>query len=175
MIELLLLRHAKSAWDRPGVDDHERDLAPRGEAAAPRVGELIAASGLVPDLVLCSTAVRARRTWELVVDRLPAAPKVRLRREIYLAAPETMLKLVQAEGGSARRALLVGHNPGMHAFARRLAGSGDAKLRARLAEKFPTAALARIAFDLDDWRGLAPGKGELRGFWRPRDLDGPKG
>jgi phosphohistidine phosphatase len=170
MLELLLFRHAKSRWDRPGAEDHDRDLAPRGEAAAPRMGALLAREGLLPDAVLCSTARRAARTWQLAAAELEPPPAVVRLRELYLAAPGTLLDLVRRRGGEARRLLLVGHNPGLHAFALELAGAGDLDLRARLGEKYPTAALARLAFDVARWRDLTPRSGTLLGYWRPRDL-----
>jgi phosphohistidine phosphatase len=170
MLELLLFRHAKSRWDRPGAEDHDRDLAPRGEAAAPRMGALIASEKLQPDAVLCSTARRAARTWQLAAAELEPAPPVAHLRELYLAAPAALLELVRRRGGETRRLMLVGHNPGLHAFAVELAGAGDPDLRARLAEKYPTAALARLAFDGTRWRDLSPRSGTLLGLWRPRDL-----
>lgn len=170
MLELLLLRHAKSRWDLAGATDHDRDLAPRGEEAAPRMGRLIAEQGLAPDRVLCSTAIRARRTWELASASLPGQPELLHRRDLYLAPSGRLLDIVRAHGGDARRLMLVGHNPGLHDLAQRLAGEGDPKLRRKLAEKLPTAALVHLAFKAGDWRTLAPGSGRLLGFWRPRDL-----
>jgi phosphohistidine phosphatase len=171
MLELLLLRHAKSRWDRAGADDHERDLNERGVAAAPRVGRLIRARDLVPDLVLCSTATRARRTWELVAAELGRedVPAQHLRT-LYLAEPEGMLDLIRRQEPTTRRLMLVGHNPGMHALAQLLAGSGEPAALAQLGEKFPTAALARIGLGDGDWRDAKVGGGELLDFWRPRNL-----
>jgi phosphohistidine phosphatase len=172
MLELLLLRHAKSRWDQPGADDHERELNERGEAAAPRMGRLLRDLDLVPDLVLCSTAARARRTWELAAAELGGAEvPVQHLRTLYLAEPERMLDLVRhQDAAAARRLLLLGHNPGTHALAQRLTGAGEPSDRARLAEKFPTAALARIGFQGDDWRAAGFARGELLGYWRPREL-----
>jgi phosphohistidine phosphatase len=170
MLELLLLRHAKSRWDQPGVDDHDRELAPRGERAARRMGRLLAERRLVPDRVLCSTARRAARTWELAAAELGGAPEPVLDRALYLATPERLLEAVRRRGGDARRLLVVGHNPGMHAFATLVAADGAADARARLAAKFPTAALAQVAVDAPSWSGLATGSGRLAAFWRPRDL-----
>jgi phosphohistidine phosphatase len=170
-LDLLLLRHAKSSWDVPGIQDHDRDLAPRGEQAAPRMGRLLATLGLVPDRVLCSTARRAVRTWELAGAALEPAPEVIHRREVYMAAPGQLLEAIRRHGGTARRLMLIGHNPGLQALGVRLVGEGDAKLRARLAEKLPTAALARIGFAAARWDEVAWHRGRLLGFWRPRDLD----
>ena len=170
MRELLLFRHAKSSWDRPGVPDRERDLDPRGLAAAPRMGALLQARNLIPDLVLCSTARRTVHTWQLASAQLQQPPTVIYTAELYLAGPERLLSIIHGSG-NARRLLLVGHNPGMHALANRLTGTGAGGARARLAEKFPTAGLALIAFAIEGWAEVVPGTGELQGFWRPRDLD----
>jgi phosphohistidine phosphatase len=170
MLELLLLRHAKSRWDDPGTADQDRDLAPRGLAAATGMGRLIRDLDLAPDQVLCSTARRAVHTWELSAAALGTAPPVRFDERLYLAAPEQMIAIARKLGGDARRLLLVGHDPGMHRLAVRLAGSGDARLRDRLAAKFPTAGLARYRLDLARWADFRGAPGELLGFWRPRDL-----
>lgn len=168
MLELLLLRHAKSRRDQPDVGDHERDLAPRGEAAAKLIGRKLAAEGPIPDRVLCSTATRARRTWELVAAELKGAPEPSFLDELYLATPSRLLKLVRRHGEGAKRLLLVGHNPGVHALALRLATEGDPTLRRALAEKFPTGALVRLSFDAKSWKD--PEGGRLVAFWRPREL-----
>lgn len=170
MLDLLLLRHAKSSWDEPGLADHDRELAPRGRKAAPRMGKLLAKQRLVPDLVLCSTAVRTRQTLELVVAELPAAPPVTFLKSLYLAAPGRLLEIVRRQEPACRRLLVVGHNPGMHSFAQRLVGKGPAEARERLAEKLPTAVLAQIRFDAESWAAVEPGAGELVGFWRPKEL-----
>ena len=175
MLELLLLRHGKSRWDEPGVEDHERDLTPRGEAAATRMGVLLRELDLVPDRVLCSTARRAVHTWQLAGAALgPVAPTLR-RDDMYLAAADRLLEVARRQAGPARRLLMVGHNPGMHVLAVRLAGAGPTPLRAALAAKFPTAALARIGFERPSWDSVALGAGELLGFWRPGDLESTSG
>ena len=130
--------------------------------------------GLVPDLVLCSTARRARRTWDLAAAAMAdtgAAPQVKVMRELYLATPQTMLALLAREGGDAARLMLVGHNPGLHELALQLAGTDAAGCRAQLTENLPTAALVRLGLEAPDWRGLAPGACRLLGFWRPREVE----
>lgn len=170
MLELLLLRHAKSCWDGPAVDDHGRDLAPRGLKAASRMGALLGELELVPDLVVCSTARRAMHTWQLAAAALGVQPQLQQDGRLYLAAPERMIAVARERGADAGRLLLVGHNPGMHQMATRLAGSGEAALRALLTAKFPTAGLALLALDLAAWSEFDRQAGELRGFWRPRDF-----
>ena len=167
---LLLLRHAKSSWDDSGIADHERPLAPRGERAAAAVAAYLAQRGAAPDLVLCSTAVRARQTLERMLAALPGRPEVRTTRELYLAEPERILGLVQGVDDGAAGLLVVGHNPGLGELAASLAGTGDAKPLARLRERFPTFAVAVLEFDVASWRDVAPGGGRLAGFATPKDL-----
>lgn len=173
MLELLLLRHAKSRWDEPGVDDHDRDLAPRGLKAARRMGELLAAEHLLPDLVLCSTAQRARHTWQIAADAAGTDPTVRFESRLYLAAPATMMAVAREFGGTAARLVLVGHDPGMHQLAIALTGQGDPTQRRHLVAKFPTGALARFQVGVERWADFAGGPCRLLGFWRPRDLGIP--
>ncbi|MCS6780687.1 MAG: histidine phosphatase family protein [Geminicoccaceae bacterium] len=172
MRELLLLRHAKSAWDVPGLDDHARDLAPRGKKAAKKMGALLAEKDLLPDLVLCSTAKRAVRTLELVAEQLPRPLEVRCLDALYLASEEAMLKLVRAQDDAVRRLMLVGHDPGFHRLALELVGAADAEaIRTGLVQKFPTGALAHLALPIAHWAEIAPGKARLVAFYKPRELD----
>ncbi len=170
--ELWLLRHAKSAWDVPGLDDHDRDLAPRGLEAAPRMGRRMAELGLVPDLVLCSTARRARRTWDLVAAELPRPAEVRHLESLYLASPAVLLRAVRGQPDSIRRLLLVGHDPGLHRLALLLVGADDPEARASgLVAKFPTGALCRIGLEVEGWAAVEAGRGRLLAFLKPRELD----
>lgn len=166
----MLLRHAKSDWGRPGLADHDRPLAERGRQAAPAMGFYMREQELVPDMVLCSTALRARETLELALDAMEARPPVALREEIYGARPGSLLDVVAEGDGTAHSLLLVGHNPAFHEFAIALAGQGDKKLRARMEKKFPTAALAIIDFDAP-WNRIGWSRGTLAAFVRPKELD----
>ena len=172
MRELMLLRHAKSSWDDPGLGDAERPLSPRGERAAKAMGRTMAEGDLVPDHVLCSPARRARETWSLVSAGLSQAVKTDIVPALYdFGDGGALLDVIRAYAGPARRLLLVGHNPSMEGLARRLATRGDRKLLARLAEKYPTGALAVIAFQDADWSETGSGQGTLTRFIRPRDLE----
>lgn len=171
MLELMLLRHAKSRWDAAGVDDHDRDLTDRGVRAAERMGRLIRDRRLVPDLVLTSTATRARRTVALALTALDPAPPVKELRTLYLAVPGRIIEIIRRQDADAGRLMVVGHNPGMHALALRLAGAAKEADRARLEEKLPTAALALFRFEKAAWSEVAEADGRLAGYWRPRDLE----
>lgn len=172
MRELMLLRHAKSGWDDPGLDDADRPLAPRGERAAAAMGRMMAERGLLPDHVLCSRARRARDTWERVSAVLGSAVRMEIVPDLYdFGDGAVLLRVIRAFEGSACRLMLVGHNPSMEGLARRLATRGDPKLLARLAEKYPTGALAVIGFEHGSWQETGSHPGTLTRFIRPRDLD----
>lgn len=167
----MLFRHAKSSWTDPGRDDHDRPLNPRGAKAAPLIGGFMQAQKLVPDLVLCSPARRARETWKLASAELKAAPRLLMEDALYdFGNGGRILDTVRARADTAKSVMVVGHNPSIERLAQRLIGKGDAKLRKRLAEKYPTGALAVISFETDDWKSIEDGKGTLAYFIRPRDL-----
>lgn len=170
MLTLSLLRHAKSSWDDPAIDDFDRPLSERGEAAAPRMGTYMATHGLDPGLVLCSPAVRARQTLDLVLPKLAGHPTVEYEDSFYLAAPSVLLARLRKVGNSIGHALVVGHDPGMHGLAVDLAGNGEPELLQALAAKFPTAGLAVITFRTKDWSKIAPDKGTLAHFMAPKRL-----
>ncbi|MHA1180671.1 MAG: SixA phosphatase family protein, partial [Alphaproteobacteria bacterium] len=97
MLTLSLLRHAKSSWDEPGLSDHERPLAKRGQKAAPKVGAALAGMGVQPDLVLCSSAARTRETLSLVLQKFPAPPpQVVYEESIYMATPAALLMRIRS-------------------------------------------------------------------------------
>ena len=161
MKRVWLLRHAKSSWDDELLGDHERPLAPRGRKAAARIARWAAANGLRPDLVLCSTAVRARATLEIVLPEL-GDPDVEIEPGLYHAWDDALIARLQALPDGVRAVLLVGHNPGLHDLACTLAPPGP--------EAFPTGALAEIHLDADEWTAARGGCGELRQFVTPRAL-----
>jgi phosphohistidine phosphatase len=170
MLTLSLLRHAKSSWDDSSLDDFERPLNKRGETAAPRMGQFMAQHGLAPDLVLCSPALRARQTLDLVLPRLPERPQVIYEDSFYLAAPSVMLARLRTVDPKLRHVMIVGHDPGMQGLALELAGDGDPKLLQALSAKFPTAGLAVIRFRARSWSKVAAGAGRLELFATPKSL-----
>lgn len=166
--ELLILRHAKSAWDADAPADFDRPLALRGLGASKRMGRYIAETGLLPDAIVCSSATRAVQTIHGVAlaARL-SLESVRFERAIYEAALSTLLDVLGECDPEAHRTMIVGHNPGLEYLLDHLAGGvpmpGDGKL-------LPTAALARV--DLPgDWRRLERGQGKLLDLVRVRNLD----
>jgi phosphohistidine phosphatase SixA/acyl dehydratase len=160
---LMLLRHAKSDWP-DGVPDQDRPLAKRGRRDAPVIGRWLRDRGWMPDAVVCSTALRAVQTWELVAPELgaDARPPVTFQPLAYAASAVGLLELVRELPGRYRAALLIGHNPGLEELATGLAGQlPDGRL--------PTAAVAVLEF-AGDWQALQPGQARLADFVIPADL-----
>lgn len=171
MLTLMLLRHAKSSLADTGQADLDRPLNERGKRSAVAVGHYMASNGLVPQLVLCSPARRARETWTLAAGELKAFPAVLIAAEIYdFGDGKALMECLRNKAGAAQSVLLVGHNPSIGGLAQSLIGTGSEKLRARLEEKYPTAALAVFSFDFGNWKSLVAGSGTLLQFVRPRDL-----
>jgi len=168
---VLLLRHAKSAWDAAGLADHERPLNRRGERAAEAVAEYIAKKAPRPDLILCSTATRSRQTLAPLIHRLAApAPPILLEKGLYLASEAAMLARLHGAPAEASTVMLIGHNDGIWQLAEFLAGRGRAGPLAALHDKFPTGALATLRAPIERWPDLAVGSAELVAYVRPRDL-----
>jgi phosphohistidine phosphatase len=170
MLTLSLLRHAKSGGSDARLKDIDRPLNARGERDAPRMGAFLARHGLVPDLILCSPAVRTRQTVDLVLPRLKASPEVVYEDAVYPGAPAVLLKRLHKVGRTVRHTMIVGHNPGLHALAYLLAGSGAEEDLEALAEKLPTAGLAVIDLEMPSWARIKPGSGRLRLFTAPKRL-----
>jgi phosphohistidine phosphatase len=169
--QLILLRHAKSAWDDPSLADFDRPLSSRGRKAAPVVGAYLARRGMLPGLVLTSSARRAVETLDLVSAGWTAKPTVRKLKSLYLAMPREMLRRVQAIGREPDRVMLVGHNPGIADLASWLCSQGKAEQRAKLARKLPTGAIAVLEFDVEDWSEVDAETGKLIDFATPKQIE----
>jgi phosphohistidine phosphatase len=172
MKTLYLLRHAKSSWDDPTLADHDRPLAPRGRKAAPRMAVWLRTEARRPDLVICSTAARARETWELVARELQPAPEVDVRRAVYDAGAEQLIATARGAPAHVETLMLVGHNPAMEEAAALLARDGDAQALATMQSKYPTAAISELTFDVGSWAEIGRDTGHLARFVRPKDLEG---
>jgi phosphohistidine phosphatase len=171
MKRLYLLRHAKSDWADPDRIDADRPLSPRGRRAAPTLGRYMRREGLIPALVLISTARRTEETWDLLSETLKSDVPVETSHKLYLASPARLLKAIRGVDDRVPSIIIVGHNPGIQALALELAGSGDESACTRLATKYPTGGLAVFDFAVDHWADVAASGGALERFVVPRDLD----
>jgi phosphohistidine phosphatase len=154
---LIVMRHAKSG-DLPGGPDAERALNPRGRRDAAAAGDWLRDGGLVPDLVLCSAARRARQTWQQISAGLAAAVTVREDPRLYEAGSDELLEIIRAAPPDVVTLMYVGHNPAAQDLAAGLLGRPGG---------FPTAAIAVVGLAAP-WASTVPGEGELLGFWTPR-------
>ena len=159
---MLVLRHAKSSWNDPALDDHERPLNKRGRRDAPRMGKLAREYGLIPDVVISSDAVRARLTAEAVAEAARYAGEILLDPRLYMACPADILLLLPTVAEDPGTVMIVGHNPGLENLVEQLTGER---------QDLPTAALAQIGLPIDQWRDLKLStRGTLVGLWRPEDV-----
>jgi phosphohistidine phosphatase len=171
MRQLLLLRHAKSSWEDANLADHDRPLDSEGHAAAQAVRTALTRLGLMPRLVLVSSARRTRETLELL-EPLAGSPRIQRSTDLYLASPRQMLDALAEVSADTSSILVIGHNPGLHDLAMMLAGAHAMSLgrpgTSKLARGFPTAALAEFSV-AGDWRTLPHGARLVR-FLTHHDL-----
>ncbi|MRH20903.1 SixA phosphatase family protein [Rhodovulum strictum] len=164
-LRLILVRHAKSSWDDPGQDDHDRPLNARGRDAAPRIAEWLAARGHVPAEVVASTARRTVETWELMAPVLGDCAVMRRDPALYHAPAQRMLDVLKHCAASP--VLMLGHNPGIAEFAARLLQRPPGTQRF---VTYPTCATLVAEFDAADWSEVIPGTGRVVEFVTPRDI-----
>jgi phosphohistidine phosphatase len=173
------MRHAKSLWDDPKLSDHARPLNARGRAAAGAMRRAMRERGLLPDLVLVSSARRTLQTLE-ALGPWDETPLIEPMDALYLASARDMLDVLHNVTETVRSVLVLGHNPGMHELALTLVGAhafsrpaeSDRPMLARLAEGYPTGALAEFSI-AGPWALLGEGAGRLQHFLIPRDLPDP--
>lgn len=170
MKRLYLLRHVKSSWDDPSLPDFDRPLSKRGRRAGTAMGRHMADNGLLPSVVLSSTARRARDTWRQVSAEWNEPPKPRFDDRLYMADPGTMLDLLAELPDDADRVMMIGHNPGMAALALELAATTRTATLARMRTKYPTGGLAIFDLAIERWPAIAPHCGKLIDFVTPRDV-----
>lgn len=162
MKTLLVLRHAKSSWKYPGLPDHERPLNSRGKQDAPRMGRLLREEDLTPELIISSSANRARTTAEIVAMNSGYDSEIEINQDFYFGDPEDFLERLQQLSDELTRVMVVGHNPGMEELVALLTDQY---------ERLPTAALAEIALPIQRWQQLSDETpGRLVNLWHPRGL-----
>ncbi len=161
MKTLLLLRHAKSSWGDPAARDFDRPLNKRGMKAAPLIGRYMRKRRVIPNVVISSPAVRARQTAESVVEAAGIDAKAQFEARIYEASVEQLMSVVSEIEERADVVLLVGHNFGIEQFLERLTGE---------VHHMPTAALAQISLELEEWGEVRDRAGTLDWIVKPKEL-----
>jgi len=172
MKRLTLLRHAKSGWDDPVSRDFDRPLNARGRRASEVMGKWLRDQPRGFDLVIGSPAIRVVETIEYFAVGFGETIAPMWDKRIYLASAPTLLDVIQDIPDSADNVLMVGHNPGFEDLVLMLVPDApDDEARDAVEEKYPTASLAEIAFDVQHWSEVKAGSGRLDRFTRPRDID----
>ncbi|MGE5547066.1 MAG: SixA phosphatase family protein [Solirubrobacterales bacterium] len=174
MRTIFLLRHAKSSWEDPAVEDFDRPLTGRGRRAARAMAEYMAKGKIRPAFVLCSTAQRTRETYAFIEPKLKGAP-VAFEDGVYEASRHDLAHRLRELDDHLASVMLVGHNPGLERLAEFLtAGHGAEDAVRRMSDKFPAGALAILEANVTHWAELDEGTCRLAGFVRPKDLDQPE-
>jgi phosphohistidine phosphatase len=162
MKTLLIMRHAKSSWKDSSLPDHDRPLNGRGKRAAPRMGELLKEKSLLPDLIISSTAERARKTAAMVAVTSGCRNPVELETNLYHGDPRLWLELLRSVPNTFSTVMIVGHNPGFEALVMFLTGQ---------CETLPTATIAHLQIPVTEWRRLNENAGAVVvDVWRPKEL-----
>ena len=166
---LYLLRHAKSSWDDPTLADHERPLSPRGRRAAQLLADHFASATIRPEVILCSSATRARETLAPITAAMGLGDRVQIDMGLYGATAEQILVRLRTVDQDVASVLVVGHNPGLQDLALELSGD-DPDAGIRVSAKFPTGALAVVVMDAGSWPVLSSGTAHLASLTVPRQL-----
>ena len=162
MKNILVMRHAKSSWKDHNIPDHDRPLKNRGEKDAERMGKLLKQKKLIPDLILSSTAQRAKQTAKIVHDVCKCKKEIIYIKELYMAEPSNIMHAIIKNADEEKTVMVVGHNPGMEALVQILTAQ---------VETLPTASIAFLTAKVKKWKDLADEKEvKLKKLWRPKDL-----
>jgi phosphohistidine phosphatase len=166
---LFVLRHAKSSWEDPGLEDHERPLAPRGRRAAKVLNQHLRQEQIAPELVICSTARRTRET----LDGVDPGGEISIESELYAASAKDVVERLRRVPEPTGSVMVIGHNPAMQLLVLRLTANeaqvSEGSDLAAIQQKFPTGALASLTFGCA-WSELSPGAAELAAYVRPKAI-----
>jgi phosphohistidine phosphatase len=160
---LILMRHSK-AEEGTGKTDHDRELNARGRRDAAAAGAWLKEQGLVPDLVICSTALRTRQTWDAACKAGAQAEFVEYRKSVYTGGVDDSLETIREDAGDTASVLVIGHNPTMAQLTSLLSdGDGSRQAHEALADGFATSGVAVLRY-AGDWADLDWGSCELQRF-----------
>jgi len=162
MKTLILLRHAKSSWKDTNLDDFDRPLNGRGKRSADLLRVFLKGREFSPEFVLCSPALRARQTVEIVFDGLVQPPEIKYDRLLYLASVAQLLEIISRVERERSQVVLVGHNPGIEELFTHLTG---------IDKHFPTATMASLALNTENWDELGTAGADLRWLTTPKELE----
>ena len=161
MKTLYLVRHAKSSWNNANMSDHARPLNDRGERDAPRMGKRLRARQPQPQIIICSSAVRAKTTATILAETIGyPTSDLKIDERLYGAEPNNVIAIIQEIDASIECAMLVGHNP---TFTDLVNVLGRCEI-----ENMPTCSMAVLTFPMGTWSEISQVQGELLDFDYPK-------
>ena len=162
MKSILILRHAKSSWKHPELNDHDRPLNKRGMRDAPLIGEFLKNEHLIPDFIISSNAKRAHSTAKIVAKASGYKREIVLNQSLYAAQPTAYIDVLRDLSNEYARVLIIGHNPGLEELVSMLT---------RESHSMSTCSHVHIQLRINKWTEMDnKTKGKLSGIWHPRDL-----
>lgn len=174
MLDLFILRHAKSSWNDEIFDDFERTLNQRGKKNAQLMGQYFVSRAVQPDIVYCSKAKRCRATLKHLLSQGFSPLDQLYLNDLYLATSEEVLGIIKNTPGTVNSLMIIGHNPGLETLILKLCKDKTAPDYLSIKEKYPTAGFVHIKFELDtgslSWSNLAPNSGTLYCYQTPKQL-----
>lgn len=162
MKKLYIIRHAKSSWSDAALNDFERPLNKRGKANAPIMGKRLKKKGIMPDIIISSTAKRAKSTAEMIVKEIGYEKKVLFNENIYEASVDEFRKILTALDDKQSTVFLVGHNPELNMLV---------DYYVKFYENIPTCGVVEIEFDCERWAEIEPKNAKLLSFDYPKKSD----
>ena len=163
MKTLLIMRHAKSSWKDKDTKDRKRPLSKRGKHNAPQMGKLLLEKELIPELILTSSALRARQTADLLAEAMQYQGEIREIDDLYMAEADEILGVLKDVPNGLERIMIIGHNPGLESLLPMLTGHIEA---------LPTAAIAYLSLPVDEWKKVGKKtQAELVALWRPKEVE----
>ena len=162
MKRLLIMRHAKSSWKDSNIADHKRPLKKRGKNDAKRMGKLLKSKKIIPDLIICSTALRAQQTADFLIGSMKYKNEIVFTDALYMAEPKDILTAIADHAQDQKTVLIIGHNPGSEALLQILTGK---------VESLPTASIAYTTAKIDKWKNIMKCEElKIKKLWRPKDI-----
>lgn len=163
MKQLTIVRHAKSSWDLPEMEDYYRPLNPRGVKNAYAIGDELAVRGVFPDLVVTSPAVRAMNTTIIISRKLDfSLERIEANANMYEASVTDVMKIMSGINDSVSHAMLVGHNPTLTMLINRL--------QKKPLDNLPTCGVYHLEFDISSWSEIYDAKGKVQFALFPKEL-----
>ena len=162
MKRLLIMRHAKSSWKDESLTDHERPLKKRGKNDSEKMGKVLKNKKIVPDIILCSSATRAKQTAKIISEAMKYKGDIKYADALYMAEPTDILSVINDLSNDAKTVMVIGHNPGSEALVQILTGK---------VESLPTGSIAYVTAKIKDWKEIIRNdEVKLKNLWRPKDL-----